>query len=523
MTSSARQQAENDRALEARRRFPYRSRMRRAWAPFAVAAAGQLAFVGYVKDDAYIEFRYALNLARGHGLVFNVGDPPVEGFTSFLWTLGLALPARLGIDLVVAAKLAGGLAALGVIALVGRLVRARGGDATTVWRARMMAATSATLMVWAQSGMEPAAAALAVTASAAALAEGRLAAGLCAAAVGAGLRPEVHVVLAGACAVALARARRDRAARRPALVGVAAVLAATGAMHAARWRTFGGLLPNTALVKLAGVSLTAGLGSLGELAVTGLGGVVVALALVEAWRRRDDVALLGAASLLAFAAYLVRVGRDEMILVRLFLPVLPLGYALAAARLAAWRRGAGFLVAAVCASGLGFAAAHLPKTRYLALGETSYVRLAEAMRARARPGDRAIFQDLGRTPFEAMELRFTDPIGLVDRPIARALAADRCNPFLAPPSEAARARIRDRLLDLAPRFIAWVAYVERPLRAEVRARFDAGERERLLAPLVRTNGYYVQLADDPRFVSGYRFVDAWRRHDGYYLVLYERE
>ena len=39
------------------------------------------------QDDAFISFRYAANLARGDGLVFNPGMPPVEGYTNFLWTV----------------------------------------------------------------------------------------------------------------------------------------------------------------------------------------------------------------------------------------------------------------------------------------------------------------------------------------------------------------------------------------------------------------------------------------------------
>jgi len=38
-------------------------------------------------DDAYISYRYAWNLAHGQGLVYNPGEPPVEGYTNFLWTL----------------------------------------------------------------------------------------------------------------------------------------------------------------------------------------------------------------------------------------------------------------------------------------------------------------------------------------------------------------------------------------------------------------------------------------------------
>lgn len=41
-------------------------------------------------DDAMISMRYAWNLVQGHGLVWNVGQDPVEGYTNFLWVLVMA-------------------------------------------------------------------------------------------------------------------------------------------------------------------------------------------------------------------------------------------------------------------------------------------------------------------------------------------------------------------------------------------------------------------------------------------------
>lgn len=48
-------------------------------------------------DDAMISMRYASHLANGHGLVWNLAGPPVEGFTNPLWTLYMALPHLLPI------------------------------------------------------------------------------------------------------------------------------------------------------------------------------------------------------------------------------------------------------------------------------------------------------------------------------------------------------------------------------------------------------------------------------------------
>ncbi len=38
-------------------------------------------------DDAMISMRYGQHLAQGHGLVWNIGEKPVEGFTNLGWTL----------------------------------------------------------------------------------------------------------------------------------------------------------------------------------------------------------------------------------------------------------------------------------------------------------------------------------------------------------------------------------------------------------------------------------------------------
>src|SRR5215510_8913617 len=72
-------------------------------------------------DDAYITFRYARHLAEGFGLgAWNHTGEHVEGYSSLLWTLLLAGTARLGIDVRLASKVFGALAALAVIAALVR-------------------------------------------------------------------------------------------------------------------------------------------------------------------------------------------------------------------------------------------------------------------------------------------------------------------------------------------------------------------------------------------------------------------
>ena len=71
----------------------------RAW---TVAALGSILFLalmhqllfGTIAEDAFITFRYAMNLASGRGPVFNPGER-VEGYSDFLWMVTLGGVHRL--------------------------------------------------------------------------------------------------------------------------------------------------------------------------------------------------------------------------------------------------------------------------------------------------------------------------------------------------------------------------------------------------------------------------------------------
>src|SRR5437868_6061423 len=53
---------------------------------------------GVPVDDTYIHFRFAQNLASGHGFAFNPGQS-LPGSTSPLWVVLLALAGRCGVPL----------------------------------------------------------------------------------------------------------------------------------------------------------------------------------------------------------------------------------------------------------------------------------------------------------------------------------------------------------------------------------------------------------------------------------------
>lgn len=88
--------------------------------PAVVALIGMVRVWSFTIDDAYISYRYAHNLARGWGLVYNYGER-IEGYTNFLWTLILAGLDVVGVDLDLGAKVLGASSALMSLWLLYRL------------------------------------------------------------------------------------------------------------------------------------------------------------------------------------------------------------------------------------------------------------------------------------------------------------------------------------------------------------------------------------------------------------------
>ena len=66
--------------------------------------ATRLNYATHPLEDAAMLMRYAVNLAHGDGMVWNVGGEHVDGATDFLFTVVLSVPIRLGVDAVVATR-----------------------------------------------------------------------------------------------------------------------------------------------------------------------------------------------------------------------------------------------------------------------------------------------------------------------------------------------------------------------------------------------------------------------------------
>ena len=109
----------------------------------------------FLTDDAYILFRYSRNFARGLGLVYNPGvEPPVEGYSEFLWAVLLGGIERLGWSIGFwsrALTIAGSGALLWLLLAFGR--RRLGLSSTGLWAAGLFFATLPTVGIWTTGGL----------------------------------------------------------------------------------------------------------------------------------------------------------------------------------------------------------------------------------------------------------------------------------------------------------------------------------------------------------------------------------
>ncbi|GAB4438525.1 MAG: hypothetical protein OHK0015_32250 [Chloroflexi bacterium OHK40] len=313
-----------------------------------VALSG-LIWPAWLSDDAFISFRYAQNLAQGHGLVYNLGER-VEGYTNFLWTLLAALVIRLGGDVALWSHAAG--VALGLAIVLGTYgLGARLAGPACGLGAALVVATSQSLLLYSArgSGLETALfTLLLLAASICYLAAHRRRPGLLVAAglllgLAALTRPEGAMVFALTTAhLALVTLLARRAAQRPQETSWRALGSASGPLLTLSlaflalfapyflWRVtyYGDLLPNTFYAKTGGglSQVLRGLAYAGGFALT-LGGPLL-LAVLVPWVRSWRAALASWRGyllplVLAYSAYIVAVGGDHFRGERFFVPIIP--------------------------------------------------------------------------------------------------------------------------------------------------------------------------------------------------------
>lgn len=536
--------------------------------PTTILVLGILVVLEFVKDDAYISWRYAHNFVKGHGLVFNPGEK-LEGFTNFLWTIFLSPFEALGWDLFQVCEWIGTGLSIIVLAqmmlLTIRLDEARK-DLSFAWGATWLASSSSWVL-WAKSGLEQALAATLPLCGAALLfraiedanAAGRdetkdvqrkaLLSGVLMAA-GCMTRPEIHLVTVIVGAPLVWEVYKHRRIPRYALMWAGVILAITVSFHLWRYSYYHSWLPNTFYVKTGKGSMIwrAGLDQLREmLDFNHLGYALLFVPFAFATRKRMTLKLVSLAISIAFMGYIVKVGVDEMQWYRLYLPALPFVLLLAGlglrnlldAILSVLRRendeNARWLAAAIGWGGVLYAASRNFQFTYKELhgfdghGDLSgmyHPDMGKFITRHERPGGLVAFQDMGSTPYHAPDLNFLDFIGLTEGPVARARHSYGLHAFVA--SDAATKRkydadMRAYFWKRSPEWAILTVYPPRDQESAIAARFDLDPTPDAIGNAYHNNSYQFEIWSDPKFHSDYVHVRTWQRSRGYYLSLFRRK
>jgi hypothetical protein len=281
----------------------------------------------FASDDAYISFRYARNLAEGHGLRFNLGETtPIEGYTNFLWTLLCSVFERLGAPVTIWPLLVS--AACGYLLLwlvLDRLGTRLGVRPLPAALAALSLAVYPPFAVWSTGGLETMPFALLVF-----LTFDRLV-----------LRDPPDGVGGGLAALALALIRFEgvawaflllglaavarRGQRRPLIPAAVIFLAGYAAYTGWRMSYYDQLLPNTVHAKLGGADGFEGwLRGANYVSVNSLTFLVPLLVIpgtvLALSRKERGTALAVAAMAWAFPAYAVAAEGDFMAMGRFLVP-----------------------------------------------------------------------------------------------------------------------------------------------------------------------------------------------------------
>ena len=275
-------------------------------------------------DDSYISYRYAQNLADGHGLVFNAGER-VEGFSNLLWTLLVAGGIALGGKAESIGHILGALS--GAALLVGTCLYA----ALILPRDKQCLAGLAPALVlasnsfasWTASGLETSLFAALVTFALIAQATGRIGQATALCVLATLTRPDG--VLIAAVVVGwdfLSRLRKDPDLLRdlrtwlPGLTYAGSILGLT----CFRLVYYGEWVPNTFYAKVGGLPLSLGFWYVVSFLADGPGLLLLAVPFSFRGERKPWP---GALFTLIVLIYLVYVGGDVFKNGRFLLPVLP--------------------------------------------------------------------------------------------------------------------------------------------------------------------------------------------------------
>lgn len=354
-------------------------------------------------DDAYISARYAEQLAQGNGLVYNAGQPAVEGYTNLSWTVLLAAGRAVGlpiVDLMIDLGWLFALVALGASIALMRTLTGRSDLRVAV--PAVLLALSPHMAVTATNGLESTLFLAAVlTALAAHLGlEGARRTWLAPIlAVLVLTRPEGIVVAAAICAHDAWRARLDPRSAAPTWIGTFGTFLL---LELWRQHTYGAWLPNTWYAKTSfPITETFSrnksyLGPEQAILYTTLGAFV--LGAVTPPHTSKKALVLAITALLGLIPLTVQ---EWMPGLRLYLPWMTLTACLLAAFLVWLPRAAGLALGALLCVGMaGYDASAGPRVRTYDLRNTvlphnGTQRAMEALSPQLKPGNWMATRDAG--------------------------------------------------------------------------------------------------------------------------------
>lgn len=286
---------------------------------------------GFLSDDAFIIARYARNVVRGHGWVYNPGDR-VEGYTSFLWVALTSALGATGADYVVAIRGLSIAGAVGCVVILHRWAKRLELDHGPWWpcAAPAMLAACGVFACWALGGLEACGYAFLILITAYLLTDPAMTprhaacagvmAGLCAL-----TRPE-GLLIALVLAAWLLSTRMDRNKTPPLLAYLLPTIMVAGAHLLWRRYYYGDWLPNTFYVKV-GTSwdqIIRGARYLADGVAENGGPALWIIPLAAPWlpgmnRAARCLSLIAAAMI----AGTVIVGGDGLPMYRFFVPIIP--------------------------------------------------------------------------------------------------------------------------------------------------------------------------------------------------------
>ncbi len=370
----------------------------------------------FTGDDAYISYRYARNIARGEGPVFNTGER-VEGYTNHLWVLVLSAGEVMGIESETTAQILGLVCGLGIVIVGTRLAFCLSGGSMWVILVPLCLAFSRDVVGWSSSGLEMGFFSFLILAAAlATVHEGRSGwrpYSIWLSSLAALTRPEGFLWLIGLVLFSRGREKVWRA-------GLSLVLVLPALIF--RVSYYGELLPNTAFAK-GSMCPERGLFYAGEFLRVHPGFPLWAPLATMALKQ---VRYLGGI-LLVYLSYVLAVGGDFMEF-RMMVPMIVVSLSLAPMVLQRLRLPTALLLALGCLIGAGWSTVHgyrqhpspymIENIESLSANAQSWAKIGAFLGTMARRDELIAVGPAGAIPYFS-DLPTVDMLGLCDWWVAR--------------------------------------------------------------------------------------------------------